>query len=553
MGASRTPGSDISIVGGLCAVVLAALGLALAFAASAMALSGKPIKIAEPIHFGQQSVAVDASGTAYIAWSNETGSAGNFVEYCVLPLNATACADKGSLTPADSSSAHEAHIERVQVLVEGTTVIVLAGLYGLEEEFQPMQEWQSTNGGASFSPVDGGKSVANAVVNADTSAIGAVQVPGGLLGYGAITAVGNPTFDAFPLSSPPLCDTANCKEFATLQSPSSPTPLGNLHGVIASQQGKDPGVLAVYETLGKPGPPEGECTPAGDNPFGTAYAYGNGVQSAGNSYNVSPGQPGSAWTELTKGDCEVEYAAVGGGPSGFGVVEENLKTHDTVYHPFDESKHTFDTSQVTIAGEGEEQDSVSQDGAGGIYATFVGDSADTIQLAYSANAGASWSGPVTLNPATSVSQLTSAMGAGGQGWASWRVGESVYAQQFDTADAMPPAASVSGAATSSDGHVTLVVSCPSSEPCTVTIKLEAVETIVLKASVARKKTRKRTITLATGAFTIPGKSTKRLKLHLTGAGRRLLAREHGHLTATVHISTKTAAGIGLTTKAIAIR
>lgn len=535
---------------------LAAGSLTLGFATSAPALSGKPIKIAEPIRFGSQSVAVDASGTAYVAWPNETGSAGNFVEYCVLAVDGVGCKYKGNLTPADSSSTHEAHIESVQVLVEGATVIVLAGLYGLEEEFQPMQEWQSSDGGASFSQVNGGKSVANATVNADTSEIGAVQVPGGgFLGYGAVTAGGNPTFDAFPLSSPPLCDVGNCKAFATLQSPSSPTPLSNPRGVIASQQGTNPGVLAVYETLGKPGPPEGECTPAGDNPNGTAYAYGNGLQSAGNSYNLSPGQPGSAWTELTKGDCEVEYPAVGGGPSGFGVVEDNLKTHDTVYHRFDESNHTFDTPEVTIAGEGQQQASVSQDAAGGIYTTFVGESASTIRLAYSADGGPSWSGPVTLNPATSVSQLTSAVGTTGQGWATWRVGESMYAQQFDAADASAAAASISGGGSASGTHLTLTVTCPTSEPCTVTIKVEAIEitVVVVKASVARKTvTRKRTITLATGTFTIPGKHSKKLELHLTGAGKRLLAREHGRLKATVHISTKTAEGVALTTKTIAI-
>ncbi len=40
------------------------LSLMLAFAANAFAVSGTPIKIAEPIRFGSPSVAVDGAGTA---------------------------------------------------------------------------------------------------------------------------------------------------------------------------------------------------------------------------------------------------------------------------------------------------------------------------------------------------------------------------------------------------------------------------------------------------------------------------------------------------------
>jgi hypothetical protein len=64
--------------------------------------------------------------------------------------------------------------------------------------------------------------------------------------------------------------------------------------------------------------------------------------------------------------------------------------------------------------------------------------------------------------------------------------------------------------------------------------------------------RKRVITLASGKFTIPGKGSKKLKLNLTKAGRRLLKREHGHIKADVRVSDITAGGLELTTRSITI-
>jgi hypothetical protein len=540
------------------------------------------------------------------------------------------------------------------------------------EEYLPEQEWTSTDEGASFSAVNGGKSVAEGILSADTGPLNAVIVPGSnALGYAWVTAAGPPTFAEFPLSSPPECSvaTGHTCPFATLQ-PEGEHILSNETGVFASQLGANSGVLGVYETLGKPGCPSGT--------FDTAYVYGSGSQSSTNNYNISPGTANSAWKfGLSPADCEVEYPAVGGGPSGFGVVEDNLSGHDTVYHPFDEADHSFDTAYVPITGEFEEQASVSQDGSGGVYTTFSDGFEGAIQLAYSPTAGQSWIGPNTLDAAPGESQLTSAVGADGQGWATWSVGESVYAQPFVASDAIPPpappaadtlttsqtsgsstgpsititagvlgetdratlsganagiatgtvtynlyskptcvassemfnggttavtggvaaasagvstalapgtyywqasysgdahdvasssacgsevltvtpAVSIEGSGSSSGTTVTVTVKCPSVEPCTVTVTITATEVtiVVKKASAARRRiVRKRVITLASGKFTIPGKGSKKLKLNLTKAGRRLLKREHGHIKADVHVSDKTAGGLELTTRSITI-
>jgi len=191
-------------------------------------------------------------------------------------------------------------------------------------------------------------------------------------------------------------------------------------------------VLGVYETLGKPGCPSGS--------FDTAFVYGSGLQATANDYNISPGVTNSAWrVALSPGDCEVEYPAVGGGPSGFGVVEDNLAAGSTVYHRFDPTTNSFDTSLVTIAGEGEQSPSVNQDGAGGVYATYLAGFRGAVRLAYSSNGGSSWSGPATLDSAGG-SALSSDVNAAGQGWATWQVGEAFYAQPFIASDSVVPPA-----------------------------------------------------------------------------------------------------------------
>jgi len=422
--------------GALIAACLAVAVLALAGgASSASALSGSPLKVAEPVRFEKLAVAVDSSGTAYVAWRNETdlGGKGNTVEYCVIPAGASGCAHSGTLVP---EGAKEPIVAQVQALVDGSTVVILAEVYGVGEEYEPIQEWQSTDGGATFAAVDGGKSIADSLLNADSADIGAMIVPGsGELGYATVTAGGLPTFNAFPLSSPPQCSQKARCAYATLQ-PEGPNPLGNPGGSFASELAPTPGVLGVYETLGKPGCASGS--------FDTAFVYGSGDQSATNSYNISPGEEHSAWkVALSPGDCEAEYATVGGGPSGLGVVEKNLAAGDEIYHKFNQTTESFEPSASTIAAEGGLFPSVSQDGAGGVYVTYLGNANTAIDLAYSATGGASWTGPAVLNPNTDLgaSDLVSSVGSNGQGWAVWHDHESVYAQQFDAADATVAATS----------------------------------------------------------------------------------------------------------------
>jgi hypothetical protein len=402
---------------------------ALAFATNALAVSGTRIHVAELPRFGSPAVAVDSAGTAYIAWPNgvRLPKEGDLVEYCVLPANASACEYRNHLR---LEGGEEPYIGKVRVLVDGTTVILLAtDDYGVDSKYTPVQEWQSTNGGASFTQVIGNKSVANYEGGSDS----AIIVPGSnALGIGA----GQPSFDEFSLTSPIECDHESCKDFATLQAEKNKIehPLSDLGGAFASDltPGQQ-GVLGVYPTFSR----ENQCN--GESSSVTDYVYGSGAQEANNSYDIDPGQPKSAWKkELSFGGCEVDDVAVAGGPSGLGVVENDTTRGYTVYQRFNQATEEFEPAYTTIATEDESQPSLSQDGSGGLYLTY--DVFCGINLAYSSTGGASWTGPAQIytGQCGEVGSLSSAVGSGGQGWAVWTHEESIYAQQFVASDAVPP-------------------------------------------------------------------------------------------------------------------
>lgn len=436
---ARTAGRTLRL--GALLVVLSA-AFAMVFAAGALA-AGAPVNVGTPFEVGQTAVAVDNAGNAIVVWNNDKDLAGatNVVQYCVIAVTANACTYSGTLKPADSAQ----YIDNVQVLNDSGTLVILADVYGASTgTYEPEQEWQSTDDGATFNPVDGGKSVSSGIINADTGPLNAMIVPGtNALGYGWETASGSPTFNAFPLTSPPVCSVTSCAAgYATLEPSSNPDTIGNGGGQFASKElGPTPGVLGVFFTDNTNGP--FACSSASTVPFGFAFAYGSGAQSATNNYNKSPGTAGSAWRlPATQGDCNVEYQAVDGGPSGFGVLEDNELTGQTVYHRFDQTAESFATTpMVTVAGHGALDPAVSQDGSGGVYATYLnGGGGGPVALSYSYDGGTTWSGPNTLDADSDsgINLLTSSVNGAGQGWAVWADNGSVYAQSFTAADSVSP-------------------------------------------------------------------------------------------------------------------
>ena len=510
--------------------------------------AGKVVTAGSPLSNQPPSVAVDSTGDALIAWDDDKGVAGapDFVQYCVLPVGATACSHSGNLNPADSAG----FIDGVHVLVDGGTMSILADVFGAAgdsaADYEPVQEWQSTDGGATWTIVNGGLSVTSGNLSADTGPLSAVIVPGtGVLGFGWDTAGGEPpTFNAFPLSSPPECSKATCPAgFATLEPNTNPDQIGNPFGQFAAQAGAQPGVLGIFDTNFTNGPLG--CSVQA--PFGTAYAYGSGNQSASNSYNISPGSPGSAWkVPVTQADCNVENPGVGGGPSGFGVLETNEANHTTAYHRFDAATMKFDTPLVTVANQSELFAALSQDGAGGIYGTYLLDGAGgPINLSYSGDGGKSFSsGVLNPNKDSGDTQVTSAVNGAGQGWATWTNNGSVLAQPFQAADAISPA-QVGGGATDNGTTITVTVTC-SSLPCTITITITSNSVTVQKASVPLRKAK--SVTLAKGKFKITKSGTHKLSVKLTPAGKKFLAAKKGHVKVGSLISETVAKHTKVTTR-----
>ncbi len=144
----------------IAALLIAAL---LAFTGDALALSGSPVNVGS--HFDSlapaPSVAVDSAGNAHIAWVDEepSGTSGDTILYCAIPAGATGCSHSQELKAGGGANPH---IDKVQVLVDGATVVVLADVYGVGEEYEPEQEWTSTDGGATFAVVNGGNQLPRA-------------------------------------------------------------------------------------------------------------------------------------------------------------------------------------------------------------------------------------------------------------------------------------------------------------------------------------------------------------------------------------------------------
>jgi hypothetical protein len=319
-----------------------------AWTATASALSGTAVNVGSPLAITGLSVGVDPSGTSYVAWANSKELppvATDVVQYCVLPPGSSNCAHTGTLTPANGA----AQIDSVQVLVDGTVVVILADVRGAKSnDYVPEQEWQSTDGGSSFTAVDGGRSVADGTINSSTFPLNAVVVPGtDALGYGWQTAGSEPpTFDEFPFTSPPECAVMTCapdEAFATLAPASEPDQIGDAGGEFASELGTNPGVLGVFNINFASGNLACPVAPSDTN-FGAAFVYGSGPQSPTNSYDIPPGQSDSAWkVPVTEAFCDSYPLAVAGGPSGFGVLEiaDPHRGGSTNYQRFDQATMKF--------------------------------------------------------------------------------------------------------------------------------------------------------------------------------------------------------------------
>jgi hypothetical protein len=418
--------------------LVVAVALVLSAPVGAFAASGTPVQVGTGSEVTGLSVAVEANGNAIASWADQSVPTANVVRWCVVPLGSGACAAGGTLKPAGNPSP-QVSVYNTQVLVQGSTVAILADVAGGGVEYESVQQWQSTNGGLSFAATNAGGAIASGNTSVDTRMTNAIVLPGSLsVGVGFVTPSYQPTFHAYPLAGATLCGRAAGKcasGFATLGSEADVDKVSNPPANFATNGSSVLGVFRTNYSAGNFGC--GESTP-----FGMAFIFGDGLQSPSNNYNVSPGMTETAWgSPVAKADCNVDYLAAGGGPSGYGVLEDNQATGQTQYHRFDLTNDTFDTAPNIVSATGEQQPSVSQDGIGGVYATYLsGGIGGPVSLSYSADGGTTWAGPATLaaDPLGAVAGLTSSVGAAGQGWAAWSENGAVFVQPFVAADAGSP-------------------------------------------------------------------------------------------------------------------
>jgi hypothetical protein len=405
--------------GALAVALATALGWA--GAGSAMALSS-PITIGSTA--GAPAVAVDSSGTAYAAWP----ISGSVIDFCKLALGATGC------TPVQLTTTGLNYFGTPSVLVDGSDVYVFADSNGApSQQLTGLDEYLSTNGGTTFGLVS------NAV--SDTGGYepeGLVALTGGDFGvtwnYGG---GGNPSFQANSLASPQNYSEATFGTAADPYAALDPSPdsyaLFDSSGALGSlTTGADSGVLGVFTANSYAGP----CASTTDD--GLEFSFAS-LPASTTALNTGSDVTGTAWSPLASINCTGSSPAVGAGPSGYGVLDFNNQAQETQYQSFTPPS-TFGTP-VSLAGDGDGTPSLSQDGAGGIYATWDGFYTG-IRLAYSGNGGKTFT-VNTLNAAATDGDSASAVDASGQGWVVYTDGHTgtELAQPFVKTDAIPPAVS----------------------------------------------------------------------------------------------------------------
>jgi hypothetical protein len=258
-----------------------------------------------------------------------------------------------------------------------------------------------------------------------------IPLPGGDIGFGYVVTGANPAFQANSLASPTEDSQAKPGPYTTLNPSPNTYTVSDTGGQFASQLTGSLGVLGVFAaTTGT------TTSPCPSNaPGALVYAYA--PLSPSTTIAQLNGGAGSPWQPLAQVDCTGSNPAVGSGPSGLGLLETVAST--VRYRAF--SPMSGFAAPVTVAsGEEGPSPTLSQDGAGGIYATWV-DGPTGVRLAFSSTGGSSWTGPGTLfsshNGTINIGSLASGVNSSGQGWALYAANGTEYAQPFDAANAAP--------------------------------------------------------------------------------------------------------------------
>ena len=319
-------------------------------ALAAVLLAPASARAATPLVAGQgedPGLAVDASGTAYLAWNGTEPSGTRSLHFCRLPRGATACAGAATLAvPAGTYSLY-----RPFVAVSGPLVQVTQSRYGFAAgSFDQVIQFTSQDGGTTF---DAGTPVGTITFNE------AVNGPGG------VSAV---TFS-----------TTGGGFFQRMAA-------GSAASALLSADHPYDGAVGVT--------PTGQLLTLFDDASGNAQFH---LQSGA-------GDPNDPATWGAPVDIGVEsYPRLAGGPAGLFLMGENAARGLEV------RKWNGTTFAAPVAlGTGNEapQAALTQDAGGRLHAVWPEFAADGIELHYAvSDDGASWSkGVVNTQQATDGEQ-----------------------------------------------------------------------------------------------------------------------------------------------------
>jgi hypothetical protein len=385
-----------------------------------------------PIDLGagtnQTHVAYDpASGDTYVAWLDDSSTS---VDLCVVTPASQKCnAGAGPyhlVDPlVDSGGASPSYFYVAPVVQPGGGVVVTAEIDGASSNADPpgysgigVVAWSSPAGGSAFAApgqglADGGRLLASAVGAGDPPSGGAVALDATDVGvYGNTYPFGS-GFTDFNAAAPAPSTTPVVDNTGSY---------GDQIGVVGGQVAAEPDPLApgayVVVVVGADSGAPAAC------PTGTRDATG---------YGVGVGTPAAlqtraAWSTgfFSPISCQAsEPVLAGGGPRGgaIGLLEgegpglTGSGSDGVYFRRFDTATVRFDapvlvSAETKVSLEGPDQTSLSEDGAGGLYASWTDHRG--LLLSYSSTSGTSWNPPaVVAVPGGAANAVVAGTGAGG--------------------------------------------------------------------------------------------------------------------------------------------
>ena len=341
--------------------VLAIACLAMVLLAPAAAGAATPLTIGTGHKPG---VAVDAAGTAYIAWYGPEGNVTS-LNLCRLPRGATACDVRTTIAAPGTT------LSRPFVTVDASTVRVVSYRYGLTgARFDEIWQFTSADGGASF---DAGHSVGVAPFDE------AVRGPGDTLS---------------------VATSAESTGLAVQNVPLDGTTAGTSQAILSADH-----------------PYNGTVGLAGPTTMVAVFADG----SSNAQVRTTTGALNDAATWTPPVDLGyADYPRLAGGPSGLFLLSGTVANALTV-RKFDGTTFNAGAKIADIAEDA--QAHLTEDPAGRLHAVFAHNTAAGLELDYAtSDNGTSWqSGPLLTqtNATQGIGALRAATAADHIGVAAW--------------------------------------------------------------------------------------------------------------------------------------